>query len=66
VIAERLLAARTHVVVEPLDDDVHDLLPQATCPTAADVSRPLSARIFLASSAPPKVPVSHPAAAATM
>jgi hypothetical protein len=34
-------------------------------PFAAEISRPLSAGISRASSAPPKVPVSQPAAAAT-
>lgn len=41
-------------------------LPSASIsPVASDVSRPSPAGIPRASSAPPKVPVSHPAAAAT-
>nr|WP_205745879.1 xanthine dehydrogenase family protein subunit M [Egibacter rhizosphaerae] len=36
-----------------------------TSPSARPTRRPSSAGMFLASSAPPKVPVSHPAAAAT-
>ena len=38
----------------------------STSPVASEVSRPSPAGIPRASSAPPKVPVSHPAAAATM
>ena len=38
----------------------------STSPIASDDSRPSPAGIPRASSAPPKVPVSHPAAEATM